>query len=127
MNLTERINKCERPKRGRFQYLQSRALGDTKDEVVCSLCGEAIMNEKEIMGRLKLVPTGAYTEITIEFTDGSAHETSVCKTCSKKLTQEKVEYIYMSDIAQWQREMPNESFDHMNKEIKSWKLGSRVI
>lgn len=126
MNLAERISKVESPKKSRMDYLKSTALGDDKDEVLCKLCGTPIMIEKIINGKTRLVPNGMYTEITIEFTDRSAHETSICKECAKKPLTDKLEFIYMSDMKQWKREM-NVDMEHFNREIKSYKTGSRVI
>lgn len=40
----------------------------------------------------------AYDSVVIEFKDGTAHETVVCKTCKPGLTAEDLEAIYAADI-----------------------------
>ena len=126
MKLAERIGKVDEPKKSQMDYLKSTSLGDDKDEVLCKLCGTQIMNEKAVRDKVKLVPNGMYTEITIEFKDGTAHETSICKDCAKKPLTDKLEFIYMSDMKQWKRET-NIDMEHFNKEIKSYRNGSRVV
>lgn len=117
--IEDRIKKCKCPKKGRMDYLKSQQMGDDCDEVVCKLCGTKILNKGK--------PNNLYQEITIEFEDRSAHETSICKSCAQNpIDQDQLEFIYMSDINQWKREL-NIDYEHMNKEIKSYKVGSRYM
>ena len=65
-----------------------------------------------------LAPTSSYDELTIEFTDGSAHVTPVCTKCKREIhSKTKLEELYIADVAQWIKEGAND-LRSMNREIK---------
>lgn len=83
------------------------------EEVGCKSCGQVlrglasnpsmserrIINGKEvIVERVGMVTTPQYTEVTIDFDDGSHHITLCCKDCAKKMTIEDAEWHYAVDM-----------------------------
>lgn len=65
--------------------------------------------------RVSLVTMAAYDSILIEFDDGSAHETPICKSCANKFRagnykMEELEDLYAADL---------EDF-YLNGGISSW-------
>lgn len=96
----------------------------------CRICGISLRNEKEINGNKMMVANANYKEITIEFEDGSAHETIVCRGCAKKsMDKIMLQSIYDKDIVYWLEEDP--AFDPVYlkflqlKKAKSMKCSSR--
>lgn len=61
-------------------------------DVLCKGCG---------------VEIGLYNQVklTIEFDDGSAHETPVCKMCAGNKDKDFLEALYAADLAQWAKEL----------------------
>ena len=51
-----------------------------------------------------LVNCPNYTIVTLEFEDGSAHETPLCKSCAVNLTDDQREQIYAQDLLQMEEE-----------------------
>ena len=86
------------------------------EEVCCKCCGdpvrklmpdenfteERIVNGKHILvQRLILGTLSNYSEVRIEFDDGSRHITTVCEHCGPKLTVDDLEWLYCSDLQEW--------------------------
>jgi len=74
----------------------------TYEKVCCKLCGCTIRSlvPHEKTGNLILVNCPNYTIVTLEFDDGSAHETPLCKQCALTLTDDDREQIYAQDLLQ---------------------------
>ena len=76
---------------------------------------------------------GNYTEITIEFTDNSAHETCMCQDCAYNVTIEQAVEIYSNDIQNLKKtdvdkQVPPKYWKFLEaKKVKAVKQGSRVI
>lgn len=49
----------------------------------------------------------AYSQVavTIEFDDGSAHQTPMCKKCAGNEDKDFLEALYAADLAQWAKEL----------------------
>jgi len=78
----------------------------TYEKVCCKLCGCTIRSlvPHEKTGNLILVNCPNYTIVTLEFDDGSAHETPLCKQCALTLTDDDREQIYAQDLLQMEEE-----------------------
>lgn len=61
-------------------------------DVLCKGCGAKI-------GKYNQVP------VTIEFDDGSAHETPMCRGCAGNKDKDFLEALYAADLAQWAKEL----------------------
>ena len=128
--LKERLKKAKKPKKGVEKYIYSVLSGDTKNEVLCKLCGAVIRFEKDIDGRKVMRETSLYTEVELEFDDGSKHVTPLCKKCSHGMDDEQREFIYAMDVQQWINEdnaMGNsikEGFwkQQEKRKVKSYKI-----
>lgn len=63
------------------------------------------MGDKTLITKLAIpAETSSYQEITIEFDDGSAHVTAVCRHCSGKLSNDMLEELYVTDLEQFERD-----------------------
>jgi len=78
----------------------------TYEKVCCKLCGCTIRSlvPHEKTGHLIMVNCPNYTIVTLEFDDGSAHETPLCKSCAVNLTYDQREQIYAQDLLQMEEE-----------------------
>ena len=78
----------------------------TYEKVCCKLCGCTIRSlvPHEKTGQLIMVNCPNYTIVTLEFDDGSAHETPLCKSCAINLTDDQREQIYAQDLLQMEEE-----------------------
>jgi len=99
--------------------------------IECRKCGDDCRNDKEIDGRVVSVEAQNYYEITINFTDGSAHETLICRSCVKKpIDDSELQDIYAADVDEFEEEDPTHE-DYYTflraKTVESYKLGSRHI
>ena len=72
--------------------------------VYCKGCGAQIkgLNDKQ-----QLFPYGNYIEITIEFDNGSAHATPLCKECINVRTKDDIEAMYIADLEEFETEAGN--------------------
>jgi hypothetical protein len=95
-----------------FQYMQESAAG-VVDRVLCKVCGSPIaglvVHEQPVeirresgrvlvKERLVMAQFSNYAAITLEFADGSTHETPLCTTCIPTLTAEQAEDAYAADV-----------------------------
>lgn len=86
------------------------------EEVRCKCCGdpvrklmphpdfqeERLINGKRVFAQgLMLATTAAYTEVMMDFDDGSRHVTVMCEECAKRLTLEECEWLYCGDLEEW--------------------------
>jgi len=78
----------------------------TYEKICCKLCGCTIRSlvPHEKTGHLIMVNCPNYTIVTLEFDDGSAHETPMCKSCAVTLTDDQQEQIYAQDLLQMEEE-----------------------
>lgn len=85
------------------------------ERITCKCCGATLLlltahpkyewKEGDKTIRLAtLAPTANYDEMTIEFEDGSAHVTCMCRKCCRITDKGRLEEIYMADVAQFQKE-----------------------
>lgn len=72
---------------------------DERFQDVVSRGGKIIVYKKLIMASF-----ASYTEIEIEFDDGSKHVTSCCRQCANRLQSDDLEELYSADLAQWEQE-----------------------
>lgn len=128
-----RADNCQKPNRGVKKYIV-RGTGGRVVEVMCALCSTTISRMKERNGREVLLGTGNYTEITIRFDDGSAHEACVCKQCAKSMTTEKLEYLYATHCADYALEESTLGLDlgqayykALDRKIVGHEYGSRFV
>lgn len=97
----------------RFSYVHGNA-GEIHS-VLCKLCRSVMRMQVEdpdysesrkvngrdvIVKRMYLRTLANYGEITIEFDDGSAHVTPLCKECCKSVQVSDLESIYCADMEQ---------------------------
>lgn len=83
------------------------------EEVGCKSCGQVLrglvsdpsmserrtVNGKEVVvERVGMATFAQYTEVTIDFDDGSHHVTLCCRECAKKMTIEEAEWHYAVDM-----------------------------
>lgn len=83
------------------------------EEVICKECGtplrgyvplpthrerRTIDGKETVFERMVFATFAAYTEVTIDFDDGSHHVTITCKDCAQKLTLEDIEWHYATDM-----------------------------
>jgi hypothetical protein len=113
-------------KRAAVQYVYT-------DKVLCKLCSTPIMTESEINGKVMVLPNGNYQEFTIQFKDGSAHETAVCSGCYRKsITPAQAEALWAIDVKQWMAEdkeglVQQSYWDHlMSKQVKGMSERTRL-
>lgn len=72
---------------------------DRGDALMYCKCGQLIK------GGLARTLGGPYTEIEILFTDGSKHETPVCKDCvARRFSPDQLNDIYAIDMEMWATE-----------------------
>lgn len=86
------------------------------EEVRCKCCGDPVRKliphedfsetrivdgRPVIVQRLMLGTLPNYTEIRIEFDDGSRHVTLACDCCAGKFTLDDLEWLYCYDLAEW--------------------------
>lgn len=72
--------------------------------VYCKGCGVQI---KGLNDNGQLFPYGSYTEATIEFDNGSAHVTAICKECVNIKSVEDIEAMYIADLEEFEVEAGN--------------------
>lgn len=70
--------------------------------IYCKGCGTQIKGLRNILGVLVMVPYWNYTDMTLEFDDGSAHTTPICIKCSKVANAEALEAMYMADLEEFE-------------------------
>lgn len=80
------------------------------DEVLCKRCGNVL--------RKGGAETRAYSEVQLDFSDGSRHITPLCTKCSSGLKHSDLEAIYCADML----ELSNE--EEMAKVLLKWSLMS---
>lgn len=83
------------------------------EQVVCKICGTPVRklvpderfresrvvgNREVIVERLVFMTLPMYNEIAILFDDGSRHISVSCSNCVTKITNEDLEWIYLSDV-----------------------------
>lgn len=93
------------------------------EEVLCKQCGTPVrgfvihpdhqerrsINGKEVVfERLVMATFPTYTEITIDFDDGSHHVTVTCDECAKKTTLADLEWHYATDMLEMDIETKGE-------------------
>lgn len=93
------------------------------EEVICKECGTPLrglvpdptrrerrtVNGKEVVfERLVMATFPEYTEITMDFDDGSHHVTVACKSCADKLKLEDMEWHYATDMLEMDYETRGE-------------------
>lgn len=86
------------------------------EEVRCKCCGtpvrrlmphpdfseERLINGQRVWVQAMTLGTcPEYTEVMMDFDDGSRHVTVVCQDCSKHLTLEQCEWLYCGDMEEW--------------------------
>lgn len=72
-----------------------------------------IINGKTIVfQRLVLAELPGYSEIEIEFDDGSRHITHVCKGCLPKLTPNDLDALYEADMDMWSIEAARDGVEY---------------
>lgn len=89
------------------------------EAINCKLCGQplrelrpddrfqerrAINGKEVIIERLALATLGPYTEVRIDFDDGSHHVTCLCQECANSLAAEHLEAVYVMDMDVMQAE-----------------------
>jgi hypothetical protein len=107
MTLEERLTAAreKRPKGFVWDYIIPKDGNATDPEtVLCKMTGATIQSTRKAGSRMMLLPTSAYSEICIDFNDGSHHITAMSRDGVKHLTPEDLEVIYCADLAQWQKE-----------------------
>ena len=63
------------------------------------------MHNQTLITKLAIpAETSSYQEITVEFDDGSAHVTAICRHCSVNLSNDMLEEIYVTDLEQFERD-----------------------
>jgi hypothetical protein len=72
--------------------------------IYCKGCGTQIKGLKNVMGSSVLMPYWNYREITIEFDNGSAHMTPICRKCEKTTSKEALEAMYIADLEELELE-----------------------
>jgi len=90
---------------------------ETLDQVLCKGCSAPIRGlieddrfketriiggQREVTKKMIFASFPGYTEITINFNDGSKHVSNVCKTCAVNLTIADLEPLYMADLDAWE-------------------------
>lgn len=91
-----------------YKYVIENDVGMVS-EVLCKACGEVIRDLRPVAEPLEddtvpvaLISLAHYTEVKIEFDDGSFHITPMCGDCAKAgWTSEALEELYGSDLDQW--------------------------
>jgi hypothetical protein len=88
-------------------------------EIKCKMCGCLVKKlcaipdaeffdehsgQRTLIRPVILRELNIYAEITIEFDDGSAHTTMICKGCASKLKDKDLEDLYAADLAQFAKE-----------------------
>jgi len=91
------------------------ARGGYVDRVLCKLCGGTIKHlipdelpvevlrvkdRTMVYHRMILAELPNYVEVKIDFDDGSAHITHICKACFKSLQDDDLETLYVGDMQQ---------------------------
>lgn len=112
------------------------------EEVTCKCCGDPvrtmvpddryqevreIKGKKVICERLVLMCLPAYTEIMIEFDDGSAHATVICSCCAEKLDLKEVEWLYTMDLQEWMLEPNNLSDNFWEQQVRRKPISFKVF
>ena len=82
-----------------FKYVKRDHVGEVY-EVLCKVCGIPLQSMRN--GVLRPLP--AYTTILLEFADGSAHATPLCRECCAQANSQMLQDCYMADLAAWQEE-----------------------
>lgn len=107
MKLADRISRAKDAGLKAFQYIEEDRGG--LNRVLCKICGTPIKDRApDGRGLGVLMTLAAYTEVTLEFDDGSAHVTPLCRSCAQSSSLEMLEACYGADMAQWQKELNTE-------------------
>lgn len=84
----------------------------TPDAVLCKGCGDKIVRIEDGIA----YPLANYVVLRLEFDDGSAHDTPMCRRCTKDPSLD-VAGIYAADVSQWEKELKKEG-RKLKKELK---------
>ena len=116
MSLLKRVDAVIKSKRIKAIDYVTRDLQENVLEIRCKLCAARIQGMVPIPGakplldlveghtRTKHIPVrlaalANYQEVVIEFDDGSAHVTQICKRCAGTLSNDDLEALYVADAA----------------------------
>jgi hypothetical protein len=117
--LRERIVVSKKRNPGFFTYIRRKVGTNQIEAVLCKLCRVPIRilqeiptGESETKGKMiiryvrqALITLPNYYELLIEFDDGSAHSTPICRVCVEKPhPPEQLEDMYVADMAQWEED-----------------------
>lgn len=105
------IIEAEDDKRPIHSYVKYGSMGI--EEVTCKSCGmplrsleslpqtgkkRKIGGKDHVVENVAIVTRDQYTEVTIDFDNGSHHVTLCCKDCAKKMTLEDAKWHYATDL-----------------------------
>lgn len=77
------------------------------EKVLCKCCGAVLVSliphktfqrNGKTIEQMVMAQTPAYQQVDLEFDDGSAHSTVMCKGCAGNLKPEDYESIYAADM-----------------------------
>jgi len=106
-NVLQRIAAARGKRPGKVkEYIQYVPGTNTHEKIFCKLCGIVIISlaPHGTHGHLIMVSLPPLQVVTLEFDDGSAHQTPMCNRCAAGLDDDDREAIYMADLIQFDDE-----------------------